>query len=130
MLVEKAERETAGNDRFYLHIAFNYGGREEITRAARKISADMLAGRLSPEQLSEDRFGAYLDTAGWPDPDLVIRTSGECRLSNFLLWQAAYAELVFMDVLWPDFTIEHLKTALEDYAARERRFGDVAQSSA
>ena len=125
-LVERAERETAHNDKFFLTIAFNYGSREEIVRVAQGLAQDAADGRLSPGEIDEATFDSRLDTAGLPDPDLVIRTSGEHRISNFLLWQIAYAELVFMDVLWPDFTVEHLQTAIETFAARERRFGDVA----
>ena len=121
-LVEDVETRTEGNDRFFLNIAFNYGGRDEIIRAAQKAAED-LNGDLS--QLGVGDFDAYLDTAGMPDPDLVIRTSGEQRVSNFLLWQAAYAEFVFMDVLWPDFDETQLKLALEAYASRNRRFGAV-----
>lgn len=121
-LVEDVETRTEGNDRFFLNIAFNYGGRDEIIRAAQKAAED-LNGDLS--QLGVEDFDAYLDTAGMPDPDLVIRTSGEQRVSNFLLWQAAYAEFVFMDVLWPDFDETQLKLALEAYASRNRRFGAV-----
>jgi len=121
-LVDDVEARTRDNDRFHLNIAFNYGGRDEILRAARK-AAQALKGDLSG--LDADGFSAYLDTAGMPDPDLVIRTSGEHRVSNFLLWQAAYAEYVFMDVLWPDFDAVQLDQALEAYARRDRRYGGV-----
>jgi len=120
--IDHVEARTRGNDRFHLTIAFNYGGRDELVRAAARAAADC-GGDLS--KLDEAGFGAYLDTAGLPDPDLVIRTSGERRLSNFMLWQTAYAELVFMDVLWPDFGEEHLRAALDEYARRERRFGAI-----
>jgi undecaprenyl diphosphate synthase len=125
-LVEKAERETADNSEFFLNIAFNYGGREEIARAARALAADVEAGKVMSENVAEDLFASYLDTFGMPDPDLLIRTSGEYRLSNFLLWQAAYSELVFFDVLWPDFDRAWLEKAVAIYGERERRFGAVA----
>jgi undecaprenyl diphosphate synthase len=101
----------------------SYGARDEILSAARAIADAALAGELDPARLDEAVFADFLTTAGMPDPDLVIRTSGEQRLSNFLLWQAAYAELVFLDVLWPDFGPEHFAMALGEYARRERRFG-------
>lgn len=129
-LVEKAERETAANSDFYLNIAFNYGGREEIVRAARSLSEDVAKGVAQPENVTEDVFASYLDTAGMPDPDLMIRTSGEYRLSNFLLWQAAYSELVFFDVLWPDFDRTWLEKAIAIYSDRERRFGAVSTGEA
>lgn len=124
-IVERAEKTTAGNDRCFLTIAFNYGGRDEIVRAAKRIASEVAAGRLDPDAISEDSFAAHLDTAGMPDPDLVIRTSGEHRTSNFLIWQAAYSELVFLDVLWPDFRAVHFEQALAQFAARQRRFGGV-----
>lgn len=129
-LVEKAERETAANSDFYLNIAFNYGGREEIARAARSLSEDVAKGVAQTENITEDVFASYLDTAGMPDPDLMIRTSGEYRLSNFLLWQAAYSELVFFDVLWPDFDRKWLEKAIAIYSDRERRFGAVPTGEA
>jgi len=118
-----AERETAENHRLNLTIALSYGARDEIVAAARAVAEAAVAGSLDPAGLDERLFARYLATAGMPDPDLVIRTSGEQRLSNFLLWQAAYAELVFLDVLWPDFGPEHFAHALGEYARRERRFG-------
>jgi len=124
-LVDKAERETAANDTFFLTIAFNYGGREEIARAARGMAEAVAEGRMKAEEVTEATFGGFLDTDGMPDPDLLIRTSGEYRLSNFLLWQCAYSELVFMDVLWPDFDQACLEDALTKYRERERRFGAV-----
>ena len=114
---------TANNDGMLLCIALNYGSRDEITRAAQKIARDAAAGRLSPDDIDEAAFASRLDTAKLPDPDLIIRTSGEMRLSNFLLWQAAYAEFFPMDVLWPDFKIDHLYKAVAQYQSRERRFG-------
>jgi undecaprenyl diphosphate synthase len=121
-LVE-AERDTADNQRLNLTVALSYGARGEIAAAARAAAEAARDGRLDPALLDETVFAGFLSTAGIPDPDLVIRTSGERRLSNFLLWQAAYAELVFLDVLWPDFGAEHFAAALADYARRERRFG-------
>jgi undecaprenyl diphosphate synthase len=118
-----AEAETATNTRLNLTVALSYGARDEIVGAARKLSEAVREGRLHPEQIDEQRFAEALATAEIPDPDLLIRTSGEQRLSNFLLWQAAYAELVFLDVLWPDFTAEHFGQALAAYARRQRRFG-------
>jgi len=129
-LVEKAERETASNSDFVLNIAFNYGGREEIARAARAVSADVASGAILPEDVTEDVLASYLDTADMPDPDLLVRTSGEYRLSNFLLWQAAYSELVFFDVLWPDFDRAWLEKAVAIYSDRERRFGAVSTGDA
>ncbi|AXE64207.1 undecaprenyl diphosphate synthase [Hyphomonas polymorpha PS728] len=123
-LVNKAELETSGNTRFNLTIAFNYGARDEILRAVQAIARDVKAG-VRDENISESEFAAYLDTSGLPDPDLLIRTSGEFRISNFLLWQAAYAELLFCDVLWPDFGRSHLEEALKSYNERERRYGAV-----
>ncbi len=122
-LIDETERVTAGNKRLNLIIAVNYGSHAEILSAARRAAEDVAAGRLSPGDISEDLFGGYLETAEIPDPDLVIRTSGEKRLSNFLLWQAAYAELVFVDTLWPDFDKKTLERAVRDYQSRERRYG-------
>lgn len=124
-LLEEAETLTAGNDAINLVIAFNYGGRDEIARAARKIAERVLAGQLDPGDICADTVANSLDTGEIPDPDLVIRTSGEMRLSNFLLWQAAYSELVFMPCYWPDFSNAHLAEALGQFAARERRFGGL-----
>ena len=125
-LVSKAERETEHNSDFCLNIAFNYGGREEIIRAAHKLIGAIQRGEIAADAVDESLFGNYLDTAGIPDPDLLIRTSGEYRLSNFLLWQAAYAELVFTDTLWPDFDRASLEQAIAEYQSRERRFGAVS----
>ena len=113
------------NNKFVLQIAFNYGGRDEIIRAARAFAQDVKKGVLDASGLDEAGFGAYLDTNEGPDPDLVIRTSGEKRISNFLLWQAAYAEYVFLDVLWPDFNSEHFAGAIAEFQNRERRYGGV-----
>jgi undecaprenyl diphosphate synthase len=118
-----AERDTAANTRLNLTVALSCCARAEIAAAARAIAEAAQQGRLNPERIDEVTFAGFLATAGIPDPDLVIRTSGERRLSNFLLWQSAYAELVFLDVLWPDFGAEHFAAALAEYARRERRFG-------
>jgi undecaprenyl diphosphate synthase len=122
-MIEEAERLTAGNTTLKLILAFNYGSRDEIARAAHRIAADVKAGKLDPAAVDVGTVGSYLDTAGIPDPDLVIRTSGELRLSNFLLWQSAYSEFVFVPVLWPDFGHATLAGALEEYAGRSRRYG-------
>lgn len=124
-LVTRAERETTSNSKFHLTIAFNYGSRNEILRAAAAYAKAIAAGECDGA-VNERGFEAYLDTRDLPDPDLVIRTSGEHRISNFLLWQAAYAELLFVDVLWPDFNRAHLENAISRYHERERRFGAVA----
>ena len=124
-LLEEAESLTAANSALNLVIAFNYGGRDEIVRAARRIADAAARGELPGEDVTPEIFARYLDTAGIPDPDLVIRTSGEQRMSNFLPWQSAYSELVFLPCYWPDFTREHLAEALSQYTARERRFGGV-----
>ena len=124
-LLEEAESLTAANSALNLVIAFNYGGRDEIVRAARRIADAAARGELPGEDVTPEIFARYLDTAGIPDPDLVIRTSGEQRMSNFLPWQSAYSELVFLPCYWPDFTREHLAEALRQYTARERRFGGV-----
>ncbi len=129
-IIADAESRTQRNDRLNLTIAFNYGGRDEIARAARRAARDVAAGKLQPDEITAERFEAYLDTAELPAPDLLIRTSGETRLSNFMLWQAAYAELVFLDVLWPDFDRASLEQAIEIYNKRERRFGGTDPASA
>lgn len=118
-----AERDTIPNARLNLTIALSYGARAEIVEAARAAAIAVRDKMLDPAALDEEVFTGFLATAGMPDPDLIIRTSGERRLSNFLLWQAAYAELVFLDVLWPDFKAEHFAAGLAEYAGRERRFG-------
>lgn len=122
-LINESEARTAANTAMTLTLALSYGGRQEILEAARSIARDAAAGRLDPNEVDEAAISARLFTAGTPDPDLVIRTSGEKRISNFLLWQCAYAELVFMDVLWPDFGRAELEFALGDFQARERRYG-------
>lgn len=122
-IIERAERRTASNDRFVLQVAFNYGGQADIADVARKLAQAAKAGLLDPDAIDEASFGGELATAGGPSPDLIIRTSGEKRLSNFLLWEAAYAELVFQDVLWPDYGPAHLRAALEEFWRRDRRYG-------
>ncbi len=124
-LVDRAESETRDNTKFHLTIAFNYGSRNEILRATQACARAIAAGELKGV-LDERGFEAFLDTRELPDPDLLIRTSGEYRISNFLLWQAAYAELLFVDVMWPDFNREHLEQAITRYHERERRFGAVS----
>ena len=121
--IRAAEEATAGGTRLILNVALSDGARDEILAAARAAARAIVEGRLAPEALDEAAFGGFLQTAGIPDPDLIIRTSGEQRLSNFLLWQAAYAEFVFQDVLWPDYGAEHLAAALADFRRRERRYG-------
>jgi undecaprenyl diphosphate synthase len=126
MLLEEAESLTSGNTAMNLVIAFNYGSRDEIARAAGMIARAALAGDLLPENVDTHAFAAFLDTADMPDPDLIIRTSGEQRLSNFLLWQAAYSEFVFLPCYWPDFSRVDLEGAVEVFATRDRRFGGLA----
>jgi undecaprenyl diphosphate synthase len=123
--LERAQRRLAENDGMVLNLALNYGGRQEIVTAARRFAEDVRAGRMTVEELNEALFGAYLYTPELPDPDLLIRTSGEMRLSNFLLWQLAYAELYVTDTLWPDFDKRHLLEAIRSYQNRHRRFGGV-----
>ena len=124
-IVEQAEARTAKNAAFHLQVAFNYGGQADILDAARAFAAEVEAGRMAAGDLSEALFESFLSTAPAPAPDIIIRTSGEQRLSNFLLWECAYAELVFQPVFWPDYGPEHLKSALEEYRGRERRYGAV-----
>ncbi len=124
-LVDAAISKTANNDRMTLAIALNYGARNEMVQAMRALAAQVAAGTLAPEAIDEARIEAALDTSGLPPLDLLIRTSGEQRLSNFLLWQAAYAELLFIDTLWPDFDEGTMRAALSDYALRERRYGGL-----
>ncbi|KRD48907.1 isoprenyl transferase [Ensifer sp. ENS10] len=126
-LLIEAEETTRANTGVTLVIAFNYGARDELTRAMRRLAVDVAEGRLRPEDINQERIAASLDTADIPDPDLIIRTSGEERLSNFLLWQGAYSELIFVPELWPDFTREIFLSALEKYACRERRFGGLVE---
>jgi undecaprenyl diphosphate synthase len=128
-LLDEAEELTRRNDGLVLVVAFNYGARQEIARAARRLAHEVREGRLAPEAVTADSLSRFLDAPDLPDPDLIIRTSGEQRLSNFLLWQAAYSELVFVPVHWPDFDRAVLEQALAEYRRRERRFGGlVAQT--
>ena len=122
-LIEMSELKTRANTQIDLIVALSYGSRQEITEAARQLAAEAAAGRIAPEDIDEKAVAAHLFTADIPDPDLIIRTSGEKRISNFLLWQAAYAELVFTDVLWPDFSREELENSIEEFGRRERRYG-------
>lgn len=124
-LLDEAEGLTRANTGLTLVIAFNYGGRAEIAEASRKLAQEVAAGRLVPEEITEEMLGAALPSADIPDPDLVIRTSGEQRLSNFLLWQSAYAEFYFMPVLWPEFDAAALDEALTAFSGRKRRFGGI-----
>lgn len=124
-LIKQAEKKTALNKGVTLIIALSYGGRDEILRAVKKA----LASGIRPEELTEESFNSYLDTAGLPAPDLIIRTSGEMRISNFLLWQSAYSEFYFTETLWPDFTKDELFIAIRDYQMRERRFGAILTRS-
>ena len=124
-LMDQLELETAGNDLVHLTIALNYGGRDEVARATKRLARDVAEGKLRPEDVDEQTLPRYLDTYVLPDPDLVIRTSGEARISNFLLWQSAYSEYEFIDTLWPDFTAEELEKLCDSFGARDRRFGAV-----
>ena len=126
--IRELEAASAKNDGLNLQIAINYGSRDEMTRAMRRMSEDVAAGKRKPEEITESVFEEYLDTAGIPDPDLLIRTSGELRLSNFLLWQLAYSEFYFTDVPWPDFHKEELERAIEAYNKRDRRFGGLTDN--
>ncbi len=126
-LLEHCEALTRENGGLELVVAFNYGGRQEIARAARRLAEEAAAGRLRPEEITPELIGRHLYAPDLPEPDLLIRTSNEKRLSNFLLWQAAYAELVFAGEFWPDFNGETLRRAVEEYAARERRFGGLGE---
>jgi len=122
-MIAELEEKTGGKTGLTVILALNYGGRDEITRAAKKICRDAQDGKLANADLTETIFSEYLDTRDYPEPALIIRTAGEKRLSNFLLWQAAYAELYFDDCLWPDYNISRLETAIEDFSDRQRRFG-------
>jgi undecaprenyl diphosphate synthase len=124
-LMDDLELMTAGNDGTHLTIALNYGGRDEVARATKRLAREVRAGRLDPEKVDAETLAKYLDTYVLPDPDLVIRTSGEARISNFLLWQSAYAEYQFIDTLWPDFTAEIFAGIIGQFGRRERRFGAV-----
>ena len=125
-LLEEAEELTGANTNLLLVVAFNYGARDEIARAVQRIAANVASGVVKPDAITEEMIGQHLDAPEIADPDLIIRTSGEQRLSNFLLWQAAYSELVFTPVYWPDFDRAALQSAIEEYRRRERRFGGLA----
>lgn len=124
-LMKKGEQIGRNKDKFILNLAVNYGGRQEILKSVKEIAADVKKGKLKPDDINEDTIAQHLYTAGLPDPDLIIRPSGEQRLSNFLLWQSAYAEFWYSDVLWPDFTEENLVEALREFEHRSRRFGGI-----
>ena len=124
-VIDRVEATTRNNDEFFLNIAFNYGGRDELIRAVQTMTAKGLSG----DHITEQVLSAHLDTSDIPDPELVIRTSGEQRISNFLLWQAAYAEFVFTDVLWPDFTRADLEAAISEFQGRDRRFGNLSDTA-
>jgi undecaprenyl diphosphate synthase len=125
-MIAMAEQRTRGNTKLDLIVALNYGGRQELVRMARRLAAEVEAGTLDPDEIDEATIAAHLDTRDVPDPDLLIRTSGEQRISNFLLWQLAYTELVFLPVAWPEFGEEHLREAVSEFARRERRYGATA----
>ena len=127
-LIAEGERQTRGNDQLTVTMAISYGGRNEIVGAARSLAEAVAAGRLDPADIDEKSFAAALNTAGTPDPDLLIRTSGEQRISNFLLWQTAYSEFVFTNTLWPDFGEADLAAAIEEYQRRDRRYGAAVSS--
>ena len=124
-MMDDLEEMTQDNTRVHLTVALNYGGRDEVARATKRLARDVAAGKLDPESVDEQTLTRYLDTCLLPDPDLVIRTSGEARISNFLLWQSAYAEYEFTPILWPDFTAGHFADILLSFGGRERRFGAV-----
>jgi undecaprenyl diphosphate synthase len=123
--MDELETLTEANDRVHLTIALNYGGRDEVARATKRLAEDVAAGRLNPGDVDEETLPRYLDTCVLPDPDLVIRTSGEARISNFLLWQSAYAEYEFIDTLWPDFTRDIFATLVARFGTKNRRYGGV-----
>lgn len=126
-IMHQAETRTANNQALILNLAINYGGRWDIVQAAQRCCADSLQGHLNPQQLNEEMFSTYLSTGSLPDPDLLIRTSGESRISNFLLWQLAYTEIYFTETYWPDFTAEVFEKSLENFTTRERRYGKTSQ---
>lgn len=128
-LIEDAVALTSSNSGLQLTVAFNYGSRDEIARAARRMAELVQEGKLSPDDITPETLSEFLDTSGLPDPDLLIRTSGEIRLSNFLLWQCAYTEFVFLDIFWPDFTRATLEDAIATFRHRERRFGGLRKRS-
>jgi undecaprenyl diphosphate synthase len=124
-LMDELELMTAHNDLLHFTVALNYGGRDEVARATKRLAREVAAGRIDPEKVNAETLARFLDTYVLPDPDLVIRTSGEARISNFLLWQSAYSEYEFVDTLWPDFTRAEFEKVVARYAQRERRFGAV-----
>jgi len=124
-LMDDLEMMTSGNDTVHLTVALNYGGRDEVARATKRLAREVAAGRIDPEAVDAETLARFLDTCVLPDPDLVIRTSGEARISNFLLWQSAYSEYEFVDTLWPDFTAAEFRQVVTNDARRERRFGAV-----
>ena len=124
-LMDELEAQTAECKTVNLTVAINYGGRDEVARATRRLAEDVASGKLKPEDVNEETLPTYLDTCVLPDPDLVIRTSGEARISNFLLWQSAYSEYEFVDTLWPDFSAEEFQKLVSGFGQRERRFGAV-----
>ncbi|MDZ7346275.1 MAG: polyprenyl diphosphate synthase, partial [candidate division KSB1 bacterium] len=126
---ESSIRRLKKNTGLVLNLALNYGGRQEIVQAVKALGNDILAGKITPESINEELFASYLQTAELGDPDLIIRTSGEKRISNFLLWQIAYSELYITPTLWPDFTAEEFCQAIEDFQNRERRFGGIGHGS-
>ncbi|EFL90236.1 isoprenyl transferase [Ahrensia sp. R2A130] len=128
-LLDEAVALTRNNTRTRLVIAFNYGARDELARATQRIAEAVAAGTLDPSEVTQDTIAAHMDTAGWSDPELIIRTSGEKRLSNFLLWQAAYSEFVFVDCMWPEFDKAQLEAAIGEYVSRDRRFGGLADTT-
>ena len=125
--IDKLEKESAKNTGLHFQIAINYGSRDEMVRAMRRMSADIASGIIKESDITEETFSSYLDTRGIPDPDMIIRTSGEQRLSNFLMWQSAYSEFYFPEVLWPDFNRKELVKAIEAYNKRDRRYGKVKE---
>ena len=129
LLLQEAEDLTRSNDGLTLVVAFNYGARQEIAQAARRLAIEVAAGRLAADDVTPERLGGYLHAPDLPDPDVIIRTSGEQRLSNFLLWQAAYSELVFVPINWPDFDRGTLEGAIQEYRRRERRFGGLVANT-
>ena len=129
-LIGEAERLTRDNTALQLVVAFNYGARSELTEAMRNLARKVARGELAPDDITQQMIDASLQTSGIPDPDLLIRTSGECRISNFLLWQCAYTEFVFLDCLWPDFDADSLSAAVAEYQGRQRRFGRAVSQPA
>ena len=127
--MKKLENESRGNNKFSLNIALNYGGRDEIIRSTKSMAEDLLAKKIEIADINEELFNNYLDTKGQNDPDLIIRTAGEKRLSNFLLWQSTYSELYFSDKMWPEFSVDCLKEALDSYNLRIRKFGTLTNST-